>query len=154
MTSLNGEARRSLVVMLWHHRAAGSSALVIVVSSPCRLDAGLTVMCNPANLENLITEYGSAPPCCASLADLVAAGVVICLCRRCDLPQSLDGRRSQEWKQYIVTHQSYKKHGRGCRNPEMLTSRTCWRIRLIGLTQGILVTDWRGMRDWIRVSKR
>ena len=62
------------MVTLLHHRAAGSSALVLVFVLS-RLDAGLTVMCDTTNLENLITEDDSAPQCCLDLADLDATMV-------------------------------------------------------------------------------
>jgi hypothetical protein len=57
-----------------HHRAAASSALVVLVSSfssaRCRIDSHVR-----RDLENLVTEDNSAPPCCVSLADLDAAAV-------------------------------------------------------------------------------
>jgi len=72
-------------------------------------------MCNTINLEDLATEYGNAPPCRVSLADLDAAGVD---------PRRQPARwQMTELEQDIENQQDYKMHGHGCRDPPG-TSRT------------------------------
>ena len=50
-TFLKVADRRSLVVELWHHRRQKARRASVSCVLDDRLDAGLTVLCNAANLE-------------------------------------------------------------------------------------------------------